>query len=264
MSMSNSHQLYLRKIRREKHLVLFMQLFIFLFIVGSWQLLVNFKLVDSFIVSSPELILRSLVGLIKSGDIFIHIGITLLEIVVSFICGGAIGFVIATLLWWFPITAKILDPYLTIFNSLPKVALGPILIIWFGSGMQSIVIMALLISTIITVINLYEGFKKTDPLKLNLMKSFKASRFDVFRLLLIPGSRNTIISTVKVSISMTLIGVIMGEFLVSKNGVGYLIMYGSQVFNLNLVMTGIIILGFLSTILYLILTFFERKLKTPF
>ena len=167
---------------------------------------------------------------------------------------------IATILWWNNYLFKIFDPYLTILNSLPKVALGPIIIIWCGSGIKSIIIMALLISVIITIINISTCFNEIDENKIKLFKSFKATKSQLFFKLILPSSLNSIISSLKINISLTLIGVIMGEFLVSKKGIGYLILYGSQIFNLNLVMTGIIVLCFVATIMYYIVLYLEKKL----
>ncbi len=182
------------------------------------------------------------------------------ETIISFILGTIIGLVIASILWSNKFIAKVIDPFLTVLNSLPKVALGPIIIIWAGAGMNSIIIMALLISTIITIINIYQGFIGIDPIKLRLMKSLKASKIQTYFKLILPGSFNVIISTLKINISMSLIGIIMGEFLVSKQGIGYLIMYGSQVFNLNLVITGIVILGLVSIVMYYFISYIESKM----
>jgi NitT/TauT family transport system permease protein len=147
-----------------------------------------------------------------------------------------------------------------VLNSLPKVALGPILIIWAGANMKSIVIMALLISVIITIISVYHGFSNTDENKIKLLKSFKSTKWQVFTYLIVPSNIKTIFNVLKINISMSLIGVIMGELLVSKEGIGYLIMYGSQVFNLDLVMTGIILLCIVSFVMYYIVVWAEKKL----
>ena len=145
-------------------------------------------------------------------------------------------------------------------NSLPKIALGPIIIIWVGAKMSSIIVMALLISLILTIINVHHSFVNTDYNKIKLLKSFNASNYQIYRYLIFPGNINGIINALKVNISMSLIGVIMGEFLVSKEGIGYLIMYGSQVFNLNLVISGIIVLCIVATVMFLIINFIENKL----
>ena len=156
---------------------------------------------------------------------------------------------------------KVIEPYLTILNSLPKVALGPIIIIWFGAGIKSIIVMALLISLIITIINVYEGFNNVNENKIKLMKTFGAKKHQIFFKLTFPNSLNTIISVLKINVSMSLIGVIMGEFLVSKKGIGYLILYGSQVFNLSLVISGIFILCIVAALMYYIVNFIEKKVS---
>ena len=160
-----------------------------------------------------------------------------------------------------PFLSQVLDPYLTILNSLPKVALGPIIIIWAGANQNSIILMSLLISTISTIISVYVGFKHTNKIYIKLLKSFNASNFVIFVKTVLPSNINIIISSLKINLSMTFVGVIMGELLVSKQGLGYLINYGSQVFNTNLVITGVILLGILTSILYFIILLIEKKLK---
>jgi len=163
-------------------------------------------------------------------------------------------------MWWNKFIAKVIDPYLTIINSLPKVALGPIIIIWAGAGMKSIILMALLISVIVTILSVYQGFNEIDPIKIKLMQSLGATKRQIYTKLILPCTLPTIISALKINVSMSLIGVIMGEFLVSKEGIGYLIMYGSQVFNLDLVIAGIFILCIVATLMYYAILYIEKKL----
>ena len=255
---SEEHKLYLKKIKKKNRIIKLSQILIITLFIIIWQLLADFKLINTFIFSSPKDVLNTIITLFKQGNLFNHIGVTIYETIISFSLGTIIGTVIATVLWWNNTIAKILDPYLTILNSLPKVAMGPIIIIWVGAGIKSIILMALLISTIITIINVYQGFIETDPLKIKLMKSFKATKLQLYTKLIIPSSLSNIISALKINVSMSLIGVIMGELLVSKEGLGYLINYGSQVFNLNLVMTGIIILAIVSSIMYYSVVLFEK------
>jgi len=239
---SSEHINYLKKKRKRKILILFFQMLILLSIIITWELLAKYEAINTFISSSPSRILNTIINLYKANNLFNHIWTTIYETIISFGLGTIIGILIATILWWNNFIYKVVDPYLTILNSLPKVAIGPIIIIYSGANIKSIIIMALLISVIVTIITVYNGFMETDQNKINLLKSFKASKIQIFKMVIIPSSYPTIISSLKINISMTLIGVIMGEFLVSKKGIGYLITYGSQVFNLNLVMSGIIIL----------------------
>ena len=257
---SNEHKVYLKKRKKEKIFIISFQIGIIVLFIFLWQILANLGVINTFISSSPKQVLDTIIMLHNTNNLYNHIWITFYETIISFSIGTILGILIATILWWNEKIAKIIDPYLTVINSLPKVALGPIIIIWCGAGMKSIIFMALLISLIITIINVYQGFISVDKVKTKLMKSFGANKFQIYTKLLLPGTFSNIISTLKINISMSLIGVIMGEFLVSKEGIGYLIMYGSQVFNLNLVMSGIVILMIFSYILYLIVNSLEKIL----
>lgn len=257
---SLEHQLFLKKRKKEKFWVYFTQIFILISLIVLWQILADQKIINTFIFSSPKLILETLIDLHQTNNLYQHILITVYETFISFLLGTLIGTGIAIILWWNKFISKVVDPYLTILNSLPKVALGPIIIIWAGASMNSIIIMALLISVIVTIITVYNGFMSTDQIKINLLKSLHASKFQMLRLLILPDNYKTIISSLKINVSMSLIGVIMGEFLVSKEGLGYLIMYGSQVFNLDLVITGILILAIVSYVMYLMISFLEKIL----
>ncbi|MDD2435020.1 MAG: ABC transporter permease [Bacilli bacterium] len=257
---SLEHQQYLKKIKRHNFLVRLTQLSIITLFIILWQVLADYRLINTFITSSPKHIIKTIINLHQTHNLYNHILITIYETIISFALGTMIGIVVATILWWNRFIAKVIDPYLTILNSLPKVALGPIIIIWVGAAMDSIIVMALLISVIITIIDIYHGFNSVNPIKLKLMQSFKATKRQIYFKLLLPSNFSNIISTLKINISMSLIGVIMGEFLVSKQGIGYLIMYGSQVFNLDLVMSGIIILCIIAAIMYYLVLYVEKRL----
>lgn len=257
--MSNEHKLYLRKIKKTNFIVRFFRIAIIVFFLILWEYLSSKNIINAFIFSSPRKVVSTIIILYSTHNLFNHIFITIYETLISFVLGTLMGFIIASILWRFDIIARILDPYLTVLNSLPKVALGPIIIIWAGASMKSIIIMALLISVIITIINIHQSFKEINENKIKLLKSFSATKSQIYFKLLLPGSLRNIISTLKINVSMSLIGVIMGEFLVSKSGIGYLIMYGSQVFNLSLVITGVALLSLLATIMYYLILLFEKK-----
>ena len=259
--MSNEALKIIKKRKRQKIFIFLSQIVIVLSILLLWEVLSQKKIINPFIFSSPSLIIKTIFNLAKSGDLLTHILTTLNETIIAFIIGISLGFVIAIILYEFPTLAKITEPFLTMLNSLPKVALGPIIIIWTGANTKSIIVMALLINLIVSILNIYNGFLGTDENKIKLLKSFKASKIQILKYLIIPESKRTIISSLKINISMTLIGVIMGEFLVSKKGIGYLIIYGTQVFNLNLVMAGIIILIILSFLIYECISLIEKKLS---
>ena len=257
---SREHKLYLRKKKIRKILVIFTQILLAVLLISIWELLATYKVINTFITSSPSRVLSTIISLYNDNNLFNNIWTTIYETLISFSLGTIIGIITATILWYFNFIYKVLDPYLTILNSLPKIALGPIIIIFFGANINSIIIMALLISVIVTIITVYNGFISTDKNRINLLKSFSATKGQIFKYVILPSSYPTIISSLKINISMTLIGVIMGEFLVSKEGIGYLITYGSQVFNLNLVMSGIVILLIVSYLMYLIVSYIEKIL----
>lgn len=254
---SKEHIEYLKKRKKEKRIVCFFRLLIIVCFLIAWELLSRFELINTFLSSSPTKVIETIYQLFQDKTLFTHIGVTLYEVFISFSIATILGFIIATILWSNKIIAKVVDPYLTILNSLPKVALGPLIIIWVGASTNSIIFMALLISTFVTIITIYQGFSQTNKSYITLLKSFGATKWQIFIKVVLPSNISTLISALKINISMSLIGVIMGELLVSKSGLGYLIMYGSQVFNINLVITGVVILGIISYIMYFIIDVLE-------
>ena len=257
---SSEYKKYLKKIRINKVLVHFTQILIFILIIFIWEYLSSNNIINSFVYSSPSKILKTIVDLWKTNNLFSHVWITIIETIISFILATLLGTLIAIFLWCSKFLYRVVDPYLTVINSLPKVALGPIIIILCGANIRSIIIMALLISLIITITNVYNGFINTDRNMIKLMKSFHANKFQMLKYLIIPYNYHVIINSLKINVGMSMVGVIMGEFLVSKSGIGYLINYGSQVFNLNLVFAGITILIIVSYLMYLIVLYIEKAL----
>lgn len=252
--MSNEHKKYIQKVKKKKLLIKITQLLILIIFIFLWELLSSKNVINSFITSSPSNIIKTIIKLYNENNLWIHIYITIKEVLLAFVITTTLAIIISIILYSFPFIAKTLDPYLTIFNSLPKVALGPIIIIWLGANTKSIITMAILISLIVSIQNIYNGFLNTDKSKIKLLKTFNATKLQILTKLIIPANKSTILNSLKINISMCLIGVISGEFLTSKAGIGYLIMYGTQVFNLNLVMAGIFLLTIISYIMYLLIT----------
>lgn len=258
--MSLKQKKYLKKLKKQKIYVLLCQITIITFFLIIWEFLSTKEFINPFIFSKPTTIIKTIVNLYFNFNLLNHIFTTLYEVIIAFLLGISFGFLIALFLYSFKFVAKVVDPFLTMLNSLPKVALGPIIIIWAGANGKSIIVMALLINLIVSIITIYNGFIQTDKNKIKLLESFNASKLQIIFKLIIPNSLVTIISSLKLNISMSLIGVIMGEFLVSKSGIGYLIIYGTQIFNLNIVMSGILILIIISYVLYKIISIIENKL----
>ena len=258
---SNERKIFLKELKKEKIMILVSRLLILLLFFGIWELLSRLNIIDTFLISSPSNIIKTIIELYKSNNLFIHIFTTLKEILISFIIGNIIGLLISSFLYLHKNINKILDPFLTILNSLPKVSLGPLIIIISGANTKSIIIMALLISSIISILNITSYFNTTDESRIKLIKSMGANKYDILLKIVIPSNYFQIIDSFKINISMCFVGVIMGEFLVSKQGIGYLINYGSQVFNMNLVLTGIFLLVVLTIILYLLLEILLKKIS---
>ena len=250
MKISNKQSEYIKRYKKRKWTIFAIRLSIIIFFILLWEILANLQIINPFISSSPSRIIKCLISLYKNNNLFIHIFITLKEILISFAIGISLGFIIAIIFYENNFIYQIFEPLLVIFNSLPKVALGPIIIILFGANIKSIIVMSILINMIVSITTIYTGFINTDYIKIKLFNTFHATKWQKLKYLIIPNSLNNIINTLKLNISLTLIGVITGEFLVSKQGIGYLIIYGTQVFNLNLVMVGILLLLIISFILY--------------
>ena len=250
---------YLKKYKINKLLITITQISLILLIIFIWQFLVDKNYINSFITSSPKNIINTLITLYNDNNLFIHIFVTIKETLISFIITTLLSLIISIILYSNKFISKVLDPFLTMLNSLPKVALGPVIIIWLGANSNSIITISVLISIIISIQNILNGFEHTDYLKIKLLKTFDASKLDILTNLILRENKSVILNTLKINISMCLIGVITGEFLTSKSGIGYLILYGSQVFNLNLVMTGIFILVIISIIMYKLVIMTQKK-----
>jgi len=258
--LSREQKSFLRKYYKQKVIVVLIQFIIIISFIVIWQFLSDKKIINSFIFSSPSKVWDEIKNLYNTNNLFSNVRITIYETLLAFVISVGGSFVIAIGLYLSNVLYRVFDPYLTCLNSLPKVALGPMIIIVFGANIKSIVTMAVLINIVVSTLVILNGFLTTDKVKVKLMRSFKASKIQLLRYLVIPSSYKTIISSLKLSISMSLIGVITGEFLVSKAGLGYLIIYGTQVFNLNLVISGIIILLIISYILYKFVSLIEKIL----
>ena len=257
---SEEHKKFLRKRKLNKLLIVVCQILIATTFIFLWELAAKMNWINTFTSSSPTNVVNTLINLYNTNNLFNHIRVTVSEVLITFALAGIIGFVVASILWWNKTLAKIIEPYLTIINSLPKVALGPLIIIWVGANNNSIIFMALLITTFITIINIYNGFIATDHYYITLLKTLGAKKYQVFLKLIVPANKENLINALKINISMSLIGVIMGELLVSKAGLGYLIMYGSQVFNINLVITAVVVLAVISYLMYQIVVLVEKKI----
>ncbi len=251
---------YLSRLRRRERLVQLLRLGLLAFLLAFWELTARLGLIDAFITSSPSRVISTIIRLLENGELFLHIGVTLWETVAGFLLGTLLGSLIAALLWWSPLVCRILDPYLVVLNALPKIALGPILIVWIGAGMGSIIVMAVLVSLVVTICTVLTGFLETSGEKQLLMRTLGATKPQIFRYVVLPASIPTLVAALKMSVSMSWVGVIVGEYLVSRAGLGFLIVYGGQVFQLDLVMASICVLCALAALMYVGVAAVEKRL----
>lgn len=257
---SKEHILYLKKKRRKSVLINLARVGLLVAVLGIWELLADLKVIDAFITSSPSRVAITIADLYADGTLFTHIGITLFETIVGFIIAVVLGYTIAVLLYMSDSVRKVLEPYIVVLNSLPKIALGPLIIIWIGTGYTSIIFMTVLVAIIVCIMNTLTGFLSVDKTMLTLMQAMGASKRAILFKLIIPASVPALINTLKVAVGLAWIGSIMGEYVASRAGLGYLIVYGGQVFKLDLVMTSTFILCLLAGGMYGIIALIEKKL----
>jgi len=254
------HKQYMKKMRFKSLLVMLVQVFLLASFILIWEYSSNARLIDPLIFSTPSKIANHLYTSLADGSMLPHIAITVGETIAGFLLGTLLGTLIAALLWWFPFVARVVDPFLVVLNSMPKVALGPLLIVGLGPGFGSIVAITLLVTVIITTINIYNRFRETEEGLLKVAALFGATRWQSFYYVILPAAVPVIISTLKVNVGLAWIGVIVGEFLVARIGLGYLIIYGFQVFNFTLVLSTLVVIAVVATFMYQGVSFLERKI----
>jgi len=256
-TVSGQRWAYLKAQRKRKIAVNLCRTAVFVIFFAAWEILAGVGVIDSFLMSRPSRIFHTLLRL-GSNELLLHLGFTCFETIVGFTLGVLLGNVFALALWWSGFLSKVSEPYLVVLNALPKIALGPVIIIWVGAGMQAIIVMALAISLIVTVLEMLSGFAATDRELVKMAQTFGASRLQTFTKIIFPSNLGTLFNSLKINIGLSLVGVIAGEFLVSKAGLGYLIVYGGQVFQMDLVMTSVLILAVVAALLYRGVTLAER------
>ena len=259
-NISKEHEIYLKSIKASKRKIIISRILILVISIGLWQIAADLKWIDPFLSSSPSRVIKSFISLYEDGNLLNHILVTCYETIIGFTLGTVLGGIIAVILWWCPFVSKILDPYLVVLNALPKVALAPIIIFWIGNGKPAIIVITLLISIVTTIISILTGFNEIEDEKIMLMKTFGASKIQMLKFLVFPYSIPVFISALKINVGLSWVGVIMGEFLVAKEGLGFLIIYGGQVAQLDMVMMSIVILSIVAFLMYEIVAVVQKKL----
>ncbi len=258
----SSQQLaYIKCVRNKKRLITFLRWFFFAGFLAIWELAARLEWINSFIFCSPTKIWSCFTDMLLHQSLTTHISITVLETVAGFALVAVISVALAILLWWNETISKVIEPYLVVLNSLPKSALAPVLIVWLGANTNTIIVCAMSVAIFGSILNIYTGFMTVDPDKIKLILTLKGNKFDVLRLVIIPSSVPNMLSVMKVNIGLSLVGVVIGEFLAARAGLGYLIIYGSQTFKMSWVLMSIVLLCIMAMLLYQTLKFFEKHLE---
>lgn len=261
---SKGQQLYLRHLRRHHRIVIISRVLILILFLLLWEIATNTGLIDSFIFSSPSRVAECFWEMVIDKTIFLHIGVTLYEIIVSFLLVTFFSIFIAVILWYSRKLSEILDPYLVVLNSLPKSALAPLLIVWLGANETTIIVAGMSVAIFGSILNLYTSFTSIDEEKIKLIYTLRGTKRHVLSKVILPGSIPVIISNMKVNIGLCLVGVVIGEFLAARNGLGYLIIYSSQVFKLDWLLMSIVLLCIIAMVLYQGIALLEKWCRKRF
>lgn len=252
---------FIKGVKRKKRMILIIQLGIMVIFLGLWELAADLEWIDDFIFSSPSRIVKTFIELSTTGELPKHAGITLYETLLSFFITTGGSILIAMILWVSPTASEVLEPYMVMLNSLPKSALAPLLIVWLGTGARTIVVAGISVAIFGGIINLYTTFRRTDREKEKLIYTLGGKKHQVLFKVVLPAGIPAIISNMKVNVGLSLVGVIIGEFLAARAGLGYLIIYGSQVYKLDWVMLSIVLLCVMAVIFYQFIGVLERRYK---
>lgn len=257
--MSAAQTEYLKRCVRQKRIVRMWQWLLLLLFLFLWEGGARLGIINAFVFSSPVRIVKTIISMSKDGMLWYHTGITLLETFASFFLILFLGIGCAILLWWNETLSKVFEPYLVVLNSLPKSALAPVFIVWLGANMKTIIVAAVSVAVFGSILTLYHSFSEMEADKVMLIYTLGGTKKDALSKVILPGNIPTLISLMKVNLGLSLVGVIIGEFLAAKAGLGYLIIYGSQVFKLDWVITSIVLLCLISALLYQGISRIERR-----
>lgn len=263
-STSVKQQEYVKKCKRNEIKIKLYQLMIFICFIFLWEYAAKNGIINDFIFCSPSKLYKTMLSMLKDGSLLYHIAVTLYETLLGFVIVIAGSLIVSTIFWWNETLSKVLEPYLVVLNALPKSALAPVLIVWLGANKTTIIVCACSVAVFGSILNIYTGFINVDSDKIKLIKTLKGSRFECLKLVVLPSNVPNIISIMKVNIGLCLVGVVIGEFLAAREGLGYLIIYGSQTFKMSNVLLSILILCIIAMMLYMILQHIEKKLAEYF
>ena len=251
---------FVQQKKKEKRTIIFARWMIFILFLALWELSSSLHWIDSFIFSCPSQIVKTFFDMVIRQNLFSHIGATLFETFVSFILVTFLGMLLSLILWISPRLSAVCEPYLIVLNSLPKSALAPLLIVWLGANQKTIIVAGISVALFGSVISLYTGFQEIDPDDLKLIRTLGGTKKDTLFKVVLPASVPYLLSVMKVNIGLCLVGVVIGEFIGARKGLGHLIIYSSQVFKMNWMLLSIVLLCIISMGLYSLLNFIEKKM----
>lgn len=247
---SLAQQNFLAEQKKHKRSVTVSRLCVFILFLGLWETASQTGLIDSFIFSSPSKIFLCAYGMALDHTLFTNIGITLFETLASFFLVILCSVAVTIILWFNKHLSETLEPYLVVLNSLPKSALAPLLIVWLGANYNTIIITGMSVAIFGSILSLYTSFQSVDAEKVKLIYTLGGTKLHVLTKVVLPSSLPALFSLMKVNVGLCLVGVIIGEFIAARAGLGYLIIYGSQVFKLDWVIMSIVILCIIAVALY--------------
>jgi NitT/TauT family transport system permease protein len=256
---SARHRAYLRRLRIRKAEIIGVQIAVMVAFFGLWQFAASSRLIDPFITSDPLSMAKKLVSLIEGGSLGHHTIITVSETLAGFFIGTIAGIFVAAMLWWWDFLSEVSEPYIVVLNATPKIALGPVFIVWLGASISAVIALAVSISLFVAILSVFSAFRQVDREKIMLMKALGATKWQQFAKVVFPSAVPTIVSTLKVNIGLSLIGTIVGEFLAANAGLGSLIVYGQNIFDMSLVMTCLVLLTAIAGIMYYAVVLFEKQ-----
>lgn len=258
-AISKEQKAFLLRLRKRKAAVTALQAALLLFFFVLWEIAAQYNWIDPFIFSQPTRMAEAAVRMLQDGSLWLHIGTTLWETIAGFLLGTILGTLAAVLLWWNRFICDVAEPYLVVLNALPKTALAPIIIVWFGNTQKSIIIVALLTSVVVTILSVLNGFLQVDEEKIKLIRIFGGTKKQILEKVIFPANIPVILNALKINVGLSFVGVIVGEFLVAQKGLGFLIIYGGQIFKLDWVMLSVIILSLLAAGMYQAIAILEKR-----
>jgi NitT/TauT family transport system permease protein len=214
----------------------------------------------AFFFGEPVKIFQSMWAWFADGTIYRHLWVTLEETALAFVIGSVLGLAVGVWLGLSPLASAIMDPYITAMNAMPRVVLAPIFMVWFGLGIWSKVALGVTLVFFIVFFNVYQGVKEVSPMVLNNTVMLGANRRQLLRYVYLPSATSWVFSSLHTSVGMAFVGAVVGEYLGSANGVGYLIHQAEGAFDINTVFAGILVLTAFALVLDFAVTRAERRL----